>query len=85
MDGSSASLIDMSSNGAQVIASAALKPNQRVRLALNDDHGSVRLTGTVAWASFEITKSGPRYRAGIEFVKPDHKAIEAFCDRHKRT
>ena len=85
VDGSSASLIDMSSNGAQVIASAALKPNQRVRLALNDDHGSVRLTGSVAWASFEIAKNGPRYRAGIEFVKPDHQAIEAFSARHKRT
>ena len=35
--------------------------------------------------SFEIAKNGPRYRAGIEFVKPDHKAIEAFSGRHKRT
>jgi hypothetical protein len=82
VDGSSASLIDLSTIGAQVISSAALKPNQRVRLALNDDQGSIRLTGSVAWASFEITKSGPRYRGGIEFVKPDQAAIKGFCQRH---
>jgi hypothetical protein len=82
VDGSSAALIDLSTIGAQVIASAAVKPNQRVRLALNDDRGTVRLAGSVAWASFEITKGGPRYRAGIEFVKPDQAAIEAFCERH---
>ena len=84
VDGNAATLVDLSTVGAQVIASAALKPNQRVRLALNDNDGNIRLTGSVAWASFEITKSGPRYRAGIQFVKPDEPAIEAFCSRHRQ-
>jgi hypothetical protein len=83
VDGNPARLIDLSAVGAQVIASGALKPNQRVRVALNDDAGSVKLTGKVVWASFEITKTGPRYRAGLQFVKPDAPAIEAFCSRHK--
>lgn len=83
VDGNNATLVDLSTVGAQVIASGALKPNQRVRLALNDDAGSVKIAGKVVWASFEITKGGPRYRAGIQFVKPDAPAIEAFCARHK--
>ena len=83
VDGNSATLVDLSTVGAQVISTAALKPNQRVRLAFTDDVGNVRLSGAVAWASFEITKNGARYRAGIQFVKPDEQAIEAFCGRHK--
>ena len=36
--------------------------------------------------SFEIPpRSGPRYRAGIEFVDADGVAIEGFCHRHKAT
>jgi hypothetical protein len=83
VDGNAATLIDLSGVGAQVISSAALKPNQRIRLALTDDAASIRLSGSVVWASFEISKNGPRYRAGVQFVKPDTQAIEAFCDRHK--
>jgi len=83
VDGNAATLVDLSGVGAQVISSAALKPNQRIRLALTDDAASVRLGGSVVWASFEISKNGPRYRAGVQFVKPDVSAIEAFCDRHK--
>ncbi len=83
VDGSPATLLDLSTLGAQVLATTALKPNQRVRLALTDDAGVLRITGSVAWASFEISKGGARYRAGIEFVKPDETAIDAFAERHK--
>jgi hypothetical protein len=83
VDGNAATLVDLSKVGAQVISSAALKPNQRVRLALTDDAATVRLSGSVVWASFEISKNGPRYRAGVQFVKPDVETIEAFCERHK--
>jgi hypothetical protein len=84
VDGNAATLVDLSTIGAQVVSSAVLKPNQRVRMALNDDHGSVRFNAAVAWASFEIPpKSGPRYRAGIEFVDADAESLEGFCHRHK--
>ena len=77
--------LDVSVIGAQVVSPSPLKPNQRVRISLNDDQTSVRLRGSVAWASFEIQpKGGPRYRAGIQFVDPDQNAIEAFCDRHRQ-
>jgi hypothetical protein len=84
VDGNAAALVDLSSVGAQVVSASALKPNQRVRVALNDEAGSVRLNASVAWAKFEIPSgSGPRYRAGLDFVNPDHAAVDAYCARHR--
>jgi hypothetical protein len=86
LDGNAAMLVDLSRIGAQVVLSVVLKPNQRVRMALNDDHGSLRFNAAVAWASFEIPpNSGPRYRAGVEFVDADGAAVDGFCQRHKAT
>ncbi len=84
VDGNLARLIDLSTIGAQVVSQTVLKPNQRVRMALNDDLGNVRFNAAVAWASFEIPpNSGPRYRAGLAFVDADAHAVEAFCARHR--
>jgi len=81
IDGNAAVLVDLSIGGAQVLSATVLKPSQRVRLTLSDARGTVRLSGTVAWATFEIP---PRYRAGIEFVGGgDSAAIEAYALRHK--
>jgi hypothetical protein len=84
IDGNAATLVDLSAVGAQVICATILKPNQRVRMALPDDAGTVRVSATVAWASFEIPpQSGPRYRAGVAFVDADDRAVGAFCERHR--
>lgn len=86
VDGNIATLVDLSIIGAQVVSPTVLKPNQRVRMALNDDLGNVRFNAAVAWASFEIPPgSGPRYRAGLAFVDADAHAVEAFCARHRKT
>jgi hypothetical protein len=85
VDGNVATLIDLSIIGAQVVSPTILKPNQRVRMALNDDLGNVRFNAAVAWASFEIPpNSGPRYRAGLAFVDADAPAVDAFCIRHRQ-
>ncbi len=85
IDGNTALLVDLSSIGAQVVSTVVLKPNQRIRMALADDSGNVRFNASVAWASFEIPpKMGPRYRAGIEFVDADGKAVDAFRARHQQ-
>ena len=85
IDGNAALLIDLSSIGAQVVSPVVLKPNQRVRMALADDNGNVRFNALVAWASFEIPpKSGPRYRAGLEFVDADKKGVDSFRARHQQ-
>jgi hypothetical protein len=80
VDGSPATLVDLSLVGAQIISSSILKPNQRLRLMFK----TVRISGTVAWASLEMPEGRPRYRAGVAFVRPDIAAIEQFCDTNKR-
>jgi len=83
IDGNPARLVNLSKIGAQVVSPTILKPNQRVRMALVDDGGAVRFNAAIVWAAFEIPpKSGPRYRAGIEFVDADAQSVEAFCVRH---
>lgn len=79
VDGTTAQLIDLSTLGAQVVSSTALKPNQRVRLVLTGD--AARLAATVAWASFELPKGRPlpQYRAGLEFVNPPQDVLQQFC------
>ncbi len=85
IDGNSATLVDLATLGAQVVSSTVLKPNQRVRLTLSDGKTTIRASGTIAWARFEIPPgSGPRYRAGIEFVNPDIAAIDGFCTMHRK-
>jgi len=84
VDGNAATLVDLSTVGAQVVSSTVLKPNQRIRMVFNDDHGSLRVNAAVAWASFEIpAMSGPRYRAGIAFADADDAAMDAYCARHR--
>jgi hypothetical protein len=86
VDGKTAILVDLSSVGAQVVSPGALKPNQRVGVALPDDTGSMRFDASVVWTSFEIQpKSGPRYRAGLDFGDSgaDAELITAYCERHK--
>jgi hypothetical protein len=84
VDGSQATLIDLSHVGAQVMSASVLRPNQRVRVALTDGEGTIRCAAVVAWAAFEIPpKSGPRYRAGLEFVAADAAALDAYCTRHR--
>ncbi len=84
VDGNAALLVDLSTLGAQIVSPSVLKPNQRVRMTLPDDAGSVRINAQIAWASFEIPpNAGPRYRAGLEFLDADPAAVNAFRLRHQ--
>jgi hypothetical protein len=80
IDGNAATLIDLSAVGAQVLSPTTLKPNQRVRVTLSDERGSLRMTGIIAWATFEIPH---RYRAGIDFIDADAAAVEEYAGRHQ--
>jgi hypothetical protein len=83
IDGDAAALIDVSVIGAQVLSGASLRPNQRVRVALLQDEGPIRFRASVAWAKFELPKSGgaPKYRAGLEFIDADEAAVAVYCER----
>ena len=55
-----------------------------IPMTLSDEVGVVKFSAEVAWTSFEIPpNSGPRYRAGVEFVEADAMAVEAYCTRHR--
>ncbi len=81
IDGSTASLVDLSTMGAQVVSATVLKPRQRVRMVLAVEPYLIRAVGTVAWALFEIPKGGlpPHYRAGLEFSSADPEPLLQFC------
>jgi hypothetical protein len=81
VDGNAATLVDLSSAGAQVVSNAVLRPNQRVRVSL-DGTMAERFSGSVAWASLEFAGGRPQYRVGIEFSDADSSVIGAFCERH---
>lgn len=84
VDGNPAILVDVSVVGAQVVSSSTLRPNQRLRMSLPDPSRPVRFSAGVAWAAFEMPKSGPRYRAGIEFYDADADAVTRFIDIKKK-
>jgi hypothetical protein len=84
IDGNVAVLLDLSVVGAQVVSPTILKPNQRVRMAMTDGKKPIRFSAGVAWAAFELAKTGPRYRAGIEFFDAEPQAVQKFCDAKKQ-
>lgn len=81
IDGATASLVDLSTMGAQVLSTSVLKPRQRVRVVLAVEPYLIRAIGTIAWALYEIPKGGmpPRYRAGLEFASADPEPLLQFC------
>jgi hypothetical protein len=86
VDGNPARLVDLSSLGAQVLSTAVLKPNQRVRISMVDDRLTLRFQATIVWATFELTTKArsPRYRAGLEFSGADTEGVTDFASRHRR-
>jgi PilZ domain-containing protein len=79
-----ATLLDLSTIGAQLVTTLQLKPGQQVRTTLDDKTGSVRFIATVVWASFEISPKGvSRYRAGLEFTDADAVEVDAYIGRHR--
>jgi len=83
IDGNVATLVDLSVIGAQVVSQTILKPNQRIRIAMGEATKPLRFSAAVAWASFELAKTGPRYRAGLEFFDADADAVQQFCESKK--
>ena len=63
---------------------ASIGANQQVSVILEDDAAAISFNAKVAWTSFEIQAgSGPRYRAGMEFIDADAEQVEAYCTRQK--
>ena len=84
-DGNPATLIELSLVGAQIVSASPLRPNQRLRMSLPDASRPIRFSAGVVWAAFEMPKTGPQYRAGIEFYDADAAGVTRFIDANKRT
>jgi CheY-like chemotaxis protein len=87
VDGSSATVVDMSVIGVQVLSATILRPNQKVRISIPNDEFVMRFRGTIAWAKFELPRptDAPRYRAGVEFSDADSEALDEFCAKVRLT
>ena len=87
IDGNTALLMDLSVIGAMVVSPTTLKPNQRIRMSLQQDPRPIRFSAGVAWAAFEMPKDkpAPQYRAGIEFFDADADAVLKFIEKRKKT
>jgi len=75
IDGTAVTLLDLSASGAQVKSPVVLRPQQRVRLVLPPERGSVKTAAIVAWSRFEIGPT-PHYRAGIAFSRAIPNLVE---------
>ena len=56
LDGNPASVVDLSTVGAQVLSPTILRPNQKVRVSIPNDEFVMRFRGAIAWAKFELPK-----------------------------
>jgi hypothetical protein len=84
IDANAGRIIDLSTIGAMITCTATLKPLQELKITLTASGGNLKFGARVAWASFEIPpNSGPRYRAGIEFVDADAAGVDTFIQAHR--
>jgi hypothetical protein len=84
VESGTASLVDISVLGAQVVSHPALRPNQTIKIALPDVGEMLRVTAHVAWSTFEKPKLtvDAYYRAGIEFTDAAQLSLEDYRLRH---
>jgi hypothetical protein len=83
IDGKAVKLVNVSVLGAQVVSGPALRPKQKIKVALPDvDNDQLRFAAHVAWASFERPSQDAQYRVGLEFDDAAAQALETYCQRH---
>jgi chromosome segregation ATPase len=78
VDGARAKLIDASVTGAQILASASMKPNRLVRLSIPNGDKAIICKGKIVWARLEPRSGQIGYRAGVSFTTADPAELEAF-------
>jgi hypothetical protein len=84
IDGYTASLVDLSVIGAQVLSPTILKPNRHVRFTLASEKQPMRYRAVVIWASFEIPKDAAVYRAGLELLDASQELVTSFIEANKK-
>jgi hypothetical protein len=84
VNGAPTQLCDLSVGGCQVLSATALKPNQTIKVLLPAEPKPISCTGKIVWAKLEAPALGrpAGYRAGVQFMRADEAAIDAFIARH---
>ena len=82
LDGTTATLLDISRTGAHVVSASALKPTQELYLALRND--SQPLLAVAVWVQYELPSEGPQYRAGIQFAPSAAAAVAKYLSEMTR-
>jgi len=79
-----AGIVDMSVQGAQLLSTPQIRPNQVLKIQLPDNDTVLRLTAHVAWSRFERPPhvNDAYYRAGMEFTDASAQALEEYCKRY---
>ncbi len=81
LDGDPATLVDLSSGGAQVVLATGLRPAQRVRLSMSLERKDFRLVASVVWAAFDPPRGqgSSQYRVGLTFDNSGPDKPEELC------
>ena len=84
VEGGRATLVDLSVHGAQVVSFPPLRPNQKIKVALEDTDDVLNLTAQVAWSCFQqaISSPDPFYRVGLEFTSASQQTLDAYRMRY---
>jgi hypothetical protein len=79
VEGSPATLVELSVLGAHIVSNAVLRPNKRIRMTLRDQETVAAYSATVVWAKFEPSQGGATYRGGLEFTNADAVTLAKLC------
>ena len=84
VDGARATLVDLSTRGAQVLSPRAVKPNSSVRLQVPTEAGALSCEARVVWVLVEKRQDHKHalYRAGVQFTDIAAPEFEAFFSQH---
>ena len=85
VESGTASLVDMSVLGAQIVSVPVLRPKQKIKVDLTDaGDKTLSVVAHVAWSMFEKPPSQPEphYRVGLEFTGAAQQALENYRQRY---
>jgi CheY-like chemotaxis protein len=81
VDGAAVDVVDLSTTGAQVLASSLLVPGRTVQVVLEDRRHAMQCRAAIVWGALEVGQAanGLQYRAGLDFRDGDREFLERLC------
>ncbi len=81
LDGSRVALVELSTAGAGVVSAQLLKPNQKVRISIEQNGDVHRAEGTIAWSTAQPGPDRLSFRAGISFKRDQPDLLASLLPR----